>query len=152
MGNVADGKILVNKIEKGIVIDHIKAGLGIRLYYYLGLDKAQFTVALITNANSKRIGKKDIIKITNIIDIDYKVIGLIDNTATINIIENGTVTGKVPLSLPNSVENVIICKNPRCITSIEKHIPHIFKLQNPEKRTYKCRYCEDIVESISLIR
>jgi aspartate carbamoyltransferase regulatory subunit len=142
--------ILVNKIDRGIVIDHIKAGLGMKLYYHLGLDKADFTVAIITNADSTLHGKKDIIKIQNNIDLNYDMIGLIDSSATVNVIEDREVTSKVPLSLPKVVEDVIFCKNPRCITSIEKHIPHIFELHDAAKGTYQCRYCEDIVPGSSI--
>jgi aspartate carbamoyltransferase regulatory subunit len=143
-------QILVNAIEKGIVIDHIRAGLGIKLFHYLKLDNADFTVVIVSGAESKRMGRKDIIKIQNIIDLDYTVIGLIDHNSSISIIENGVITEKKTMELPKKVENVIMCKNPRCITSVEKQIPHIFTLQNAETRTYRCDYCEDHVRGIEI--
>ncbi|GHU93991.1 aspartate carbamoyltransferase regulatory chain [Clostridia bacterium] len=135
---------LVNSIEKGIVIDHIRAGLGIKLYHYLKLNESDFTVVMIANAVSKRMGRKDIIKIQNIIDLNYEVIGLIDHNATISIIEDGNITTKRSLALPRTVENVIRCKNPRCVTAIEQ-VPHIFRLQDAEKCVYRCAYCEEQV-------
>jgi len=143
-------QMLVNSIEKGIVIDHIRAGLGIKLFHFLKLDNADFTVVIVSGAESKRMGRKDIIKIQNIIDLDYTVIGLIDHNSTISIIENGKIKEKKNMELPQKVENVIICKNPRCITSVEKQIPHIFTLQNAETRTYRCGYCEDHVHGIEI--
>jgi aspartate carbamoyltransferase regulatory subunit len=143
-------QMLVNSIQKGIVIDHIRAGLGIKLFRHLKLDSADFTVVIITNAESKRMGRKDIIKIQNIIDLDYTVIGLIDHNSSISIIEDGIITEKKNMELPQKVENVIICKNPRCITSVEKQAPHIFTLQNAETRTYRCDYCEDHVRGIEI--
>ncbi|MCL2080598.1 MAG: aspartate carbamoyltransferase regulatory subunit [Oscillospiraceae bacterium] len=144
------GQRLVNSIEKGIVIDHIRAGLGVKLFHFLKLDNADFTVVIISGAESKRMGRKDIIKIQNMIDIDYTVIGLIDHNATISIIEDGEITEKKKLELPRRVENVIVCKNPRCITSTERQIPHVFSLQNAETRTYRCDYCEDHVRGIEI--
>ncbi|OPJ60309.1 aspartate carbamoyltransferase regulatory subunit [Clostridium oryzae] len=136
--------VTINSIKKGLVIDHIGAGLGIKIFKYLKLDDAEFTVALIMNAPSYKIGKKDIIKIENEIHLDYKVLGLIDPNITINVIENEVITNKIKLSLPEKVKNVIKCKNPRCVTSVEKYIPHIFHLVNEEKREYRCEYCDDI--------
>jgi len=141
---------LVNSIEKGLVIDHIRAGMGVRLFDYLKLGEADFTVVMITNAASKRMGRKDIIKIQNIIDLDYTVIGLIDHHATISIIENGEIVEKKNLELPLTVKNVIRCKNPRCVTSVEKQLPHIFHLQNSADRTYRCTYCEEFVHGIEI--
>jgi aspartate carbamoyltransferase regulatory subunit len=135
--------VTINSIKKGIVIDHISAGLGIKIFNYLKLDNVQFTVALIMNAPSTKGGRKDIIKIENEIDIDYKVLGLIDPFITINIIEDEVITKKVKLEMPKTVENVIICKNPRCITSVEK-VPHVFHLIDEAKGEYKCEYCDDI--------
>jgi len=141
---------LLNKITNGIVMDHIKAGLGIKLYDYLGFKNAPFTVALITNAASRKLGLKDIIKIENIVDLDYTVLGLIDNNITVSIIENGQITSKSKLNLPQRVQDVIMCKNPRCITSIEKHIPHIFTLKDAGIKRYGCVYCEETVENFQL--
>jgi aspartate carbamoyltransferase regulatory subunit len=138
--------VLVNSIEKGIVIDHISAGLGTRIFHYLGIDNSKYTVAFIMNASSKKYGKKDLIKIENVIDIDLAVLGLIDPNATVNVIENHMVTQKIMLELPKTVTNVIRCKNPRCVTSAEKNIPHIFRLVDAEKREYCCEYCDDIVD------
>jgi len=133
----------INGIGKGLVIDHIKAGLGIKIFNYLGLDKAGFTVALIMNAPSVKLGKKDIIKIENAIDIDYTVLGLIDPNITINIIEDEVIRKKIKLKLPEKVENIIKCKNPRCVTSIEKYIPHLFYLVDEGKGEYRCQYCDE---------
>jgi len=134
----------IDKIKKGIVIDHIKAGQGIKIFNWLGLDKAPYTVAFVINANSKILGKKDVIKIDNNITINFDVLGLIDPNITVNLIENEGIADKRKLKLPEKVENVLICKNPRCITSTEKYIPHVFHLVNPELQTYRCEYCDEI--------
>jgi len=133
----------IEKIKNGIVIDHIKAGHGIRVFNWLGLDKSPFTVAFVVNAVSRGMGKKDIIKIDNTIDINFNLLGLIDPNITVNIIENQSITKKIKLQLPDRVEDVLICKNPRCITSSEKYIPHVFHLDNYELRLYRCEYCDD---------
>jgi aspartate carbamoyltransferase regulatory subunit len=137
----------IEEIKNGIVIDHIKAGLGIRIYNWLSLDKAPYTVAFVANATSERCGRKDIIKIDNAISINMDVLGLIDPNITVNIIENERVTRKINLQLPEKVENVLICKNPRCISSTEKYIPHVFHLENKELRTYRCEYCDEIISA-----
>ena len=134
----------IDKIRNGIVIDHIKAGQGIRIFNWLGLDKTPYTVAFVVNASSRVLGRKDIIKIDNTIDINFNVLGLIDPNITVNVIENEKITEKIKLKLPEKVVNVILCKNPRCITSVEKYVPHIFNLENPKERTYRCEYCDDI--------
>jgi aspartate carbamoyltransferase regulatory subunit len=134
----------IDKIRNGIVIDHIKAGQGIHIFNWLGLDKAPYTVAFVVNASSRNMERKDIIKIDNTIAINFDVLGLIDPNITVNIIENEKITEKIKLKLPEKVENVIHCKNPRCITSTEKYIPHIFHLENPKERTYRCEYCDEI--------
>jgi aspartate carbamoyltransferase regulatory subunit len=136
----------IEEIKNGIVIDHIRPGQGIRIFNWLGLDKASYTVAFVTNASGKR-GRKDIIKIDNILDINLDVLGLIDPNITVNIIENEKISRKIKLQLPQRVENVLICKNPRCICSTEKYIPHIFHLENPELRTYRCEYCDEIISA-----
>jgi len=133
----------VDQIKNGIVIDHIKSGQGIRIFNWLGLDKAPYTVAFVVNANSGRMGRKDIIKIDNTIAINFDILGLIDPNITVNIIENEKITGKIKLELPRRVEDVLICKNPRCITSVEK-VPHIFNLCDPKQKTYRCEYCDEI--------
>ena len=136
--------VTINSIKKGIVIDHIKAGHGVKIFNYLGLDKADFTVALIMNAPSVKLGKKDIIKIENVIDIDYTVLGLIDPDITIDIIDCECIKEKIKLKLPDRVENVIKCKNPRCVTAMESYVPHVFTLFNESKGEYKCQYCDEI--------
>jgi len=137
----------IDEIKNGIVIDHIKAGLGIRIFNWLNLDKVPYNVAFVTNANSQRCGKKDIIKIDNTISINFDVLGLIDPNITVSIIENERVTKKIKLQLPQKVENVLICKNPRCISSTEKYLPHIFYLENREQCTYRCEYCDEIISA-----
>jgi aspartate carbamoyltransferase regulatory subunit len=134
----------IDKIQNGIVIDHIKAGQGIRIFNWLGLDKSNYTVAFVLNADSQKMGSKDIIKIDKTIAINFDILGLIDPNITVKIIENEIITERIKLKLPEKVENVILCKNPRCITSTEKYMPHIFHLENPEDRTYRCEYCDDI--------
>jgi aspartate carbamoyltransferase regulatory subunit len=135
----------ITSIEKGIVIDHIPAGYGIKLFNLLKLEKADYTVALIINAFSDKMGKKDIIKINNKIQLDVEFLGLINADITINIIEDGKIIKKVRLTVPEKVTNVIKCKNPRCVTSIESNIDHIFHLVDREKRSYRCEYCDDII-------
>ncbi|MDR0997676.1 MAG: aspartate carbamoyltransferase regulatory subunit [Treponema sp.] len=134
----------IDEIKNGIVIDHIRAGQGIRIFNWLGLDKHPHNVAFVVNASSQRMGRKDIIKIDNTIAINFDILGLIDPSITVNIIEDEKITEKIKLKLPETVENVLICKNPRCVTSTEKYIPHVFHLENPELRTYRCEYCDDI--------
>ena len=139
----------IEKIRNGIVIDHIKAGLGIHIFNWLGLDKGPYTVAFVVNAFSRDLGKKDIIKIDNTITINFDILGLIDPNITVNIIENEVICEKIKLKLPPRVENVILCKNPRCITSTEKYIPHIFHLTNEASRSYRCEYCDEIRKNVS---
>ncbi len=136
----------INSIKKGIVIDHIHAGLGVKIFDYLGLRDADYTVALIMNAQSKRVGKKDIIKIENVIDLDLSALGFIDPEITVNIIEDEKIVEKINLTLPDKVVDVIHCKNPRCITSIERGIRHEFRLVDREKGIYACNYCDHQVE------
>jgi len=136
--------VTINSIKRGIVIDHIKAGVGIKIFKYLGLDNADYTVALIMNATSKKLGRKDIIKIENEIDIDYTVLGFIDPNITINIISGEEIENKVKLRLPDKIEHVIKCDNPRCITSVEQEILHSFYLANREKGEYRCIYCDEV--------
>jgi aspartate carbamoyltransferase regulatory subunit len=134
----------IAQIKSGIVIDHIKAGQGIRIFNWLGLDRSPYTVAFVVNACSVRMGKKDIIKIDNTITIDLAILGLIDPNITVNIIENETITRKIKLRLPEKVENILRCKNPRCVTFTEKYIPHIFTLEDADKGTYRCEYCDEL--------
>jgi aspartate carbamoyltransferase regulatory subunit len=132
----------IDAIKNGIVIDHIEAGCGMEIYNFLKLDELDCSVALIKNAFSKKTGKKDIIKIDSALDIDLDVLGYIAPTATVVIINDGVVVEKKKLALPETVKNVIKCKNPRCITSVEQGIDHVFKLVDKENRTYRCIYCE----------
>ena len=134
----------INSISRGIVIDHIKPGHGIIIFKYLGLDKADFTVALIMNARSNKYGRKDIIKIENEIEIDLNKLGFIDPNMTVNIIVDEVITEKISLALPERVEGIMECKNPRCITSIERSITHKFVLIDEKEATYKCEYCDQI--------
>jgi aspartate carbamoyltransferase regulatory subunit len=136
--------VTINSIKRGIVIDHIKAGVGIKIFNYLGLHNAEYTVALIMNAPSEKLGKKDIIKIENEIDIDFTVLGFIDPNITINIISGEDIEEKIKLKLPEKIENVIKCNNPRCITSIEQGIVHKFYLADREKGEYRCIYCDEV--------
>jgi aspartate carbamoyltransferase regulatory subunit len=136
----------VNTIEKGIVIDHISAGYGMKILEYLNVDTTRNTVALIMNATSKKHGRKDIIKIENVTDVDMTALGLVDHTATVNIIENCTITRKRKLELPTKVTDVIKCKNPRCVTSVEPAIPHIFHLVDATEKSYRCGYCDEIMK------
>lgn len=132
----------IDEISNGIVIDHIKAGNSMDIYYYLNLEKLDYSVAIIKNAKSRKMGKKDIIKIEGFLELDLDVLGVLDHDITINIIKNGSIAEKYTPSLPNEVTNIINCKNPRCITSIEQDLPHVFKLTNKERRLYRCVYCE----------
>ncbi len=134
----------INSITRGIVIDHIKPGYGFIILKHLGLDKVDFTVALIMNATSKRRGCKDMIKIENKIDLNLDMLGFMDADITVNIIEDEKIVEKINLSLPDRVEGIIECKNPRCITSSEKGIVHKFVLMDDETGTYKCEYCDHI--------
>lgn len=132
----------IGGLNEGVVIDHIKAGSAMKIYEYLNLEKLDCSVAIIKNARSNKMGKKDIIKIEGPFDIDLNVLGVLDHKITINIIKNNEIVEKKDLSLPERVTNIIRCKNPRCITSIEQELPHTFKLTDREKRIYRCIYCE----------
>lgn len=134
--------MIIGQIKNGIVIDHITAGKGMTLYNFLGLDKIDCQVALIKNADSVKMGKKDIIKIDRVIDLDMDALGYLDPGATVNIIENSKIAKRAATTLPERVENVIRCKNPRCITTVEQELPHIFTLRDKENRVYRCLYCE----------
>ncbi len=134
----------IAKICDGVVIDHIKAGQGLKIFNWLGLDRAGYTVAFVVNAESRNMGKKDIIKIGNVISLDFAVLGLIDPNITVNIIENEKVKQKIRLKLPDKVENILICKNPRCISSTEKYATQIFHLVDPKKGIYRCEYCDEV--------
>lgn len=132
----------VDSIQNGIVIDHISAGKGMMLYDLLGLDQLDASIAIIKNVNSKKLGKKDIIKIDADIPVDLDLIGYVDPDATVNVIKNGLLIEKRSPELPETLVDVIKCKNPRCITSVEQELKHIFRLTDKEKRIYRCIYCE----------
>lgn len=134
--------MIIDSIENGIVIDHIKAGESMKIYDILGLEKLECTVAILKNVVSKKKGRKDIIKISEDFDINLDAIGYIDPSITVNIIKDGKVHKKCHLALPEKITNVVYCKNPRCITTIEPELDHIFKLCDKESRTYRCIYCE----------
>jgi len=140
----------IDTIKNGLVIDHIKAGYGMKIFQHLGLDKADFSCALIMNVPSKKSGKKDIIKIDNIINIDYSMLGFLDPNISINVIKDEQIVRKIKMELPERIENVIHCKNPRCITITEKYISSVFKLVNREKGQYKCEYCDVLFNSGSI--
>lgn len=132
----------IGGLNTGIVIDHIEAGGAMKIYSYLQLDNMENSVAIIKNAKSNKMGRKDIIKIEGEINIDFDMLGVLDHNITINIIEDGKIIAKKNPNLPEQVTNIIRCKNPRCITTIEQEIPHIFKLTNRSKGLYRCIYCE----------
>ena len=132
----------VDTIKNGLVIDHIKAGCGPQIFHWLGLDKASFTSALIMNVPSKKAERKDIIKIDNIINIDFSVLGFVDQKISVNIIKDEKIVRKIRMELPDRVENVIKCKNPRCITMTEHYVPQVFILADRKKSTYRCEYCD----------
>ncbi len=132
----------IDSIKNGIVIDHIKAGQGMRIYDFLELDKLDCSVAIIKNASSSKMGKKDIIKIDSNLNVDLNALGYIDPNITINVIKDSVRVKKYHPELPDTITNIIRCKNPRCITSTEQELPHIFKLIDREKDEYRCLYCE----------
>lgn len=134
--------MIINPIENGIVIDHIKAGKGMQLYNALQLGELSCSVAIIKNANSKKMGKKDIIKIDEVIDLDLNILGYIDPGITVNIIRDGVNEKRVNIEAPEKITNVIKCRNPRCITSVEQELPHVFKLTDRDNMVYRCIYCE----------
>ena len=134
--------MIIGQIKDGIVLDHITAGRSMEIYNILGLDKLDCTVAMIQNADSEKMGKKDIIKVGQVIDLDFAVLGYIDPGITVNIIENGKLVKREHLTLPERVVEIIHCNNPRCITSTEQELRHEFRLVDREKKRYRCIYCE----------
>ena len=132
----------IDGLTNGIVLDHITAGKGMRIYEMLKLDKLDCTVAIIQNATSSKKGRKDIIKIDTLIDLNYDMIAYVDSKVTIDIIKNGKVSEKRSVKLPETLTNIISCHNPRCITSTEQGIDQIFRLVDPERRIYRCAYCD----------
>lgn len=134
----------VGKIEEGFVLDHIQAGKSLSIYEHLGLDKLDCTVAIIKNARSGKLGKKDILKVECPVDmLDLDILAFIDHNITVNVIKDGEIVDKRDLVLPKQIKNVIKCKNPRCITSLEQELPHIFFLADEAKEVYRCKYCEE---------
>lgn len=134
----------VGQLNEGFVLDHIEAGKSMEIYRYLKLDKLDCCVAIIKNARSNKMGKKDIIKVECPIDmLDLNILGFIDHNITVNLIKDGLIVDKKILSLPQQLVNIIKCKNPRCITSIEQELDHVFILTDPEKEVYRCKYCEE---------
>lgn len=132
----------IDSINDGIVLDHIKAGKSMDIYHHLGLDELDCSVAIIKNVKSEKMGKKDIIKIANSFDLDLDVLGYLDPDITVCVIRDGKIVEKTKLALPEKIVNVVKCKNPRCITSIEQEIDHVFKLADGKQRLYRCMYCE----------
>ena len=134
----------ISAIKEGFVLDHIKAGMSLSIYHDLKLDELDCSVAIIINVPSKKMGKKDILKVEcDIEQLDLDILGFIDHNITVNIIKNEEIVEKKTLKLPSKVVNVIKCKNPRCITSIEQELDQIFYLTDPEKEIYRCKYCEE---------
>lgn len=141
---MTENTLTVGKISEGFVLDHIQAGKSMDIYRHLNLDKLDCCVAIIKNAKSNKLGKKDIIKIECPIDfMDLNILGFIDHNITVNIIKDRKIVEKMRLNLPKEIKNIIKCKNPRCITSIEQGLDHIFVLTDPEKEVYRCKYCEE---------
>ena len=138
----------ITSIKNGLVIDHIEAGMGMKIFNYLKLDKTDYRVALIMNAESKVLGKKDILKIEkdDFKDIDYTVLGLLSPSITIDEIKDSVIIRKIKPELPKVVKNILICKNPRCITSVEQGLNQIFVLTDKDKKIYRCKYCETLNE------
>ena len=134
--------MIIGQIKDGIVLDHITAGRGAEIYRILELSKLECTVAMIERAPSPKMGSKDIIKINQVLDIDFNVLGYIDPGITVNIIRDGKVAQRRRLTLPEKVFGVLKCKNPRCITSVEQELVHEFKLTDPQNQVYRCVYCD----------
>ena len=132
----------IDSIKNGIVLDHITAGRGMEIYNSLGLDKLDCSVAIIKNVKSSKMGKKDIIKISDNFEVNFDVLGYIDPDVTVCVIENGGVKSKHKVELPQMLTNIDKCRNPRCITSVEQETDHVFKLVDREKQIYRCIYCE----------
>ena len=138
--------MIIDAIRNGIVIDHISAGKAMELYKSLGLRDLDCTVAILKNVVSGKLGRKDIIKIDRILELDWDLIGYVDPNITVNIIKDGEQVEKRQLKLPETITGVIRCKNPRCITSVEQELPQVFTLTDRENRVYRCLYCETHAE------
>ena len=134
--------MIIGTIVDGLVIDHIPAGRAMELYHYLRLDRLQCEVAIIKNATSGKLGRKDIIKVGEVIDLDQDILGFISPNITVNVIRNGEKVDKMHPELLEKISDVIRCKNPRCITSIEQELRQVFKLTDRETATYRCIYCD----------
>lgn len=132
----------IDGVKNGIVIDHIAAGKSMTIYQLLELDRLDCSVAIIQNAESAKYGKKDIIKIDENIPLDIDVLGYVDPNITVNYVKDGQLEKKIHLELPETLTDVIVCHNPRCITSVEQEIKHVFKLVNRDTKTYRCAYCD----------
>lgn len=132
----------IDAIQNGIVIDHIKAGSAMKLYELMGLDSLDASVAMIMNTSSRKLGKKDIIKISGDITFNYDVIGYVDPGATVNVIKDSKLVEKRVIGLPAKLTNVIRCKNPRCISQTEQELDHVCRLTDPENKVYRCIYCD----------
>ena len=132
----------IDSIQNGYVIDHIRAGKSMEIYQYLGLDELDCSVAIIKNAKSQNMGKKDIIKIDQEIPLDVNLLAYIDPGVTVNIIRNGELVEKKKPEMPQRIVNVMKCKNPRCITQVEQELDHVFMLTDPKEQVYRCFYCE----------
>ena len=132
----------IDSIQNGIVIDHITAGKGMEIYRLLQLDALDCSVAIIKNVNSNKMGKKDIIKIDSAIDVNMDILGYVDPGVTIDVIRDEKLVEKRSVHLPEKLENVLKCKNPRCITTTEQELPHIFRLTDKENKVYRCLYCD----------
>jgi aspartate carbamoyltransferase regulatory subunit len=134
----------ISGIHEGFVLDHIQAGMSFQIYHDLQLDKLDCTVAIIKNAKSNKMGKKDIIKVECALEaLDLEILGFIDHNITVNVVKGDRIVEKKALTLPLEVKNVIKCKNPRCITSIEQELDQVFLLTDPTKEVYRCKYCEE---------
>lgn len=143
----------ISGIHEGFVLDHIQAGMSFQIYHDLKLDKLDCTVAIIKNAKSNKMGKKDIIKVECPLDaLDLEILGFIDHNITVNVVKGDRIVEKKPLTLPLEVKNVIKCKNPRCITSIEQELPHVFLLADEKNEVYRCKYCEEKFDKMSFYK
>ena len=136
--------LTISGIQEGFVLDHIKAGMSLQIYHDLKLDELDCTVAIIKNVKSNKMGRKDILKVECSVEaLDLDILGFIDHNITVNVIKDNKIVEKKELHLPKQIKNVIKCKNPRCITSIEQELDQIFTLADPEKEVYRCMYCEE---------
>lgn len=138
--------MIIGQIKDGIVLDHITAGNGMEIYNLLGLANLDCQVALIQNAESVKMGRKDIIKVDKVIDVNVEALGYVDPGVTVNIIRDGKLAKRQSIDIPERIKNVIKCKNPRCITTVEQELDHIFELADRENRVYRCMYCESKAE------